>query len=152
LDNYIFPNFLQNLYDLLLHTIDREVLLMDKVVHFEIPADDLGRAQKFYQSVFGWKMDQFPDMEYIIVGTTPVDENSMPKEPGSINGGMMKRQHPVTSPVITINVQDIDEALKKVKKMGGEVVRGKMLVGEMGYAAYFKDPEGNIIGLWQTIG
>lgn len=124
---------------------------MDKVVHFEIPADDLERARKFYQSVFGWKMDQFPGMEYILVGTTEVDENSMPKEPGAINGGMLKRQHPVTSPVITINVQNIDEALKKVKKIGGEVVRGKMQVGEMGHAAYFKDTEGNIIGLWQNI-
>ena len=38
---------------------------MDKVVHFEIPADDLGRAQKFYKSGFGWNMDQFPGMEYI---------------------------------------------------------------------------------------
>ena len=76
----------------------------------------------------------------------------MPKEPGAINGGMMKRQHLVTSPVITINVQDIHEALKKVKKMGGEVIRGKMQVGEMGHAAYFKDTEGNIIGLWQIIG
>ncbi len=45
---------------------------MDKVVHFEIPADDLARAQKFYQSVFGWKMDAVPDMEYILIGTTQV--------------------------------------------------------------------------------
>ncbi|VVB85161.1 Uncharacterised protein [uncultured archaeon] len=29
---------------------------MEKVVHFEIPADDLERAQKFYRNVFGWKM------------------------------------------------------------------------------------------------
>jgi len=124
---------------------------MDKVVHFEIPADDLERAQKFYKSVFGWEMSQFPDMEYIIISTTPVDENGMPAEPGAINGGMMKRQRPFTSPVITINVQDIESALKSIKKMGGEVIRGKMQVGDMGYAAYFKDTEGNIIGLWQNI-
>ncbi|MCZ7382225.1 MAG: VOC family protein [Candidatus Methanoperedens sp.] len=124
---------------------------MDKVVHFEIPADDLERAQKFYKSVFGWEMSQFPDMEYIIISTTPVDENGMPAEPGAINGGMMKRQRPITCPVITINVQDMETAMKNIKKMGGEVIRGKMQVGDMGYAAYFKDPEGNIIGLWQTI-
>ncbi len=124
---------------------------MDKVVHFEIPADDLERAQKFYKSVFGWKMEQFPDMEYIIVGTTPVNETGMPEEPGAINGGMMKRQRPVTCPVITISVQNIDDAIKNIKKMGGEAVRGKMQVGDMGYAAYFKDTEGNIIGLWQNI-
>ncbi len=125
---------------------------MDKVVHFEIPADDLARARKFYTSVFGWKMDTVPDMEYILIGTTRVDENGMPAEPGAINGGMMKRQRPINSPVITINVENIEDAMKNVKKTGGEIVMGKMQVADMGYAAYFKDTEGNIIGLWQKIG
>ena|SRR3972149_7370757 len=124
---------------------------MDKVVHFEIPVDDLERAQKFYKSVFGWKMESLPGMEYIMIGTTPVDDKGTPKEIGAINGGMIKRQRPVTSPLITIGVGDIEGAMKNVKKMGGEIVRGKMQVGEYGYAAYFKDPEGNIIGLWQKI-
>ena len=124
---------------------------MDKVVHFEIPVDDLERAQKFYKSVFGWKMESVPGIEYIMIGTTPVDEKGIPKEIGSINGGMMKRQRPVTSPIITIMVEDIEDAMINVKKMGGEIVRGKMQVGEFGYAAYFKDLEGNILGLWQKI-
>ena len=124
---------------------------MDKVVHFEIPADDVERAKKFYKKVFDWKMESFPDMEYTMIQTTAVDEKHMPTEPGAINGGMMKRQDPVKSPVITIAVQDIEETMKNVIKMGGELVRGKMQVGDMGYAAYFKDSEGNIIGLWQNI-
>ena len=125
---------------------------MDKVVHFEIPADDLKRAQKFYKGVFGWNMDAVPEMEYILIGTTPVDENGMPTETGGINGGMMKRQSPFNSPIITINVENIEEAMKKVMKMGGKMVREKMQVGDMGYASYFKDTEGNIIGIWQKIG
>ena len=125
---------------------------MDKVVHFEIPADDLERARKFYTSVFGWKMDSVPEMEYILIGTTQVDENGMPTEAGGINGGMMKRQSPLNSPVITIDVQNMEDAMIKVKKMGGKTIREKMQVGDMGYAAYFKDTEGNIIGLWQKIG
>ena len=125
---------------------------MDKVVHFEIPADDLKRAQKFYKGVFGWNMDAVPEMEYILIGTTPVDENGMPTETGGINGGMMNRQSPFNSPIITINVENIEEAMKKVMKMGGKMVREKMQVGDMGYASYFKDTEGNIIGLWQKIG
>lgn len=125
---------------------------MDKVVHFEIPVDDLERAQEFYKSVFGWKMDRLPGMEYIMIGTTLVDESYIPKEAGAINGAMMKRQDPINFPVITINVPDINEAMKNVKKMGGEIVRGKTQVWTVGYAAYFKDPEGNIIGLWQKIG
>jgi len=124
---------------------------MDKVVHFEIPAENLERAQKFYNNVFGWKMDSLPGMEYIMIGTIPVDEKGMPKEIGAINGGMMKRQQPLTSPVITIGVEDIESAIKNVKKMGGEIIRGKIQMGEFGYAAYFKDPEGNIMGFWQKI-
>lgn len=124
---------------------------MDKVVHFEIPSDDIERARKFYKNIFGWKMDSMPDMEYILIGTTPVDENGMPTETGAINGGMMKRQSPIISPVITISVENIDNALKNIKKMGGEMIRGKMQVGDMGYSAYFKDTEGNILGLWETI-
>ncbi len=125
---------------------------MDKVVHFEIPVDDLERAKKFYKNVFGWKMGSLPGMEYIMTCTTPVDESYMPKEPGAINGAIMKRQHPIDYPVITIGVQDIDDAMKNIKKMGGEIIREKMQIWNVGYATYFKDTEGNIIGLWQKIG
>lgn len=124
---------------------------MDKVIHFEIPVDELERAQKFYKSIFGWNMNEVPGTEYIMVGTTESNEKGMPTEPGAINGGMMKRQAPVTYPVITINVRNIDETLKKLKKMGGEVMKEKMPVGAMGYLAYFKDTEGNTIGLWQLM-
>ena len=125
---------------------------MGKIVHFEIPADDLSRAKKFYNTVFGWKMTdaEMPDMEYVMVGTTESDEDGMPKEPGSINGGMLKREDPVRHPVVTIDVESMDDALAKVKKNGGQVVREKMPVGDMGFAAYFKDSEGNVIGLWQN--
>ena len=123
---------------------------MDKVVHFEIPADDIARAQKFYTTVFEWKMNSIRGMRYTILNTTPTGENGMPKEPGAINGGMLERQEPVKSPVITIDVSNIDEALKKIEQNGGKVVRGKEAVGDMGYAAYFKDSEGNFVGLWQN--
>lgn len=123
---------------------------MDKVVHFEIPADNLARAKKFYNTVFGWKMNEMPQMEYVLVGTAESDENGMPKEPGAINGGMMERQDPVKSPVITINVKSIDQAAATIEKNGGKVIRPKMPVGDMGFAAYFKDTEGNVIGLWQN--
>ena len=63
---------------------------MDKVVHFEVPADNLGRAKKFYQNVFGWKMMDVPGMDYVMVETT-ASENNRPKEPGAINGGMFAR-------------------------------------------------------------
>ncbi len=64
--------------------------------------------------------------------------------------GMLLRQSPVTAPVIVVEVKDIDAALPAIEKLGGTVNRGKEPVGEMGFAAYFTDPEGNVVGLWQT--
>ena len=125
---------------------------MDAVVHFEIPADNVKRAQNFYSRVFGWKMSGIPGMDYTLVETTPIDERNMPKERGAINGGMQKRQKPVKSLVITINVSDIDDALKRIEKTGGKVEQKKSKVADMGYAAYFKDTEGNVVGLWQNLG
>ncbi|VVB61011.1 Uncharacterised protein [uncultured archaeon] len=122
---------------------------MDNVMHFEIPADSVERCQKFYSEVFGWTINPVPDMEYTILQTAPTDKNGMLKKPGAINGGMMKRKDPILHPVITINVPDIDEYLETIEKMGGKTVMKKMEVGDMGYSAYFRDTEGNIMGLWQ---
>ena len=121
---------------------------MDKVSHFEIPADDLERAKKFYSSTFDWKFKDMPEMNYVIVHTTEVDEKGMTKEKGAINGGMMKRGK-IKSPVITIIVESIEETLKKVEANGGKTIEAKTPVGEMGFLAYIQDSEQNIMGLFQ---
>jgi uncharacterized protein len=121
-----------------------------KVVHFEIPADDVERAQAFYRDAFGWTINAMPEMAYTIVRTTPTDEAGMPTEPGAINGGLLQRQTPITSPVITVDVEDIDDALRRIEELGGKTARDKFDVGGMGIAAYFTDPEGNVVGLWQN--
>lgn len=123
---------------------------MDKVVHFEIPAEDIARAKKFY-SIFGWNIQDIPGIDYVALWTGPVDEKRMPKEPGSINGGMMKRNGQVKAPVVTINVKSVEEALERVTRAGGKIVQGKSEVPNMGYYAYFTDTEGNVMGLWETM-
>ena len=90
-------------------------------------------------------------MDYTIVRTGPVDKERMPMEKGFINGGILKRQGCMQNPVITIDVEDINKAIEKVKKAGGELVKEPMKVGDMGIAAYIKDTEGNVIGLWQHL-
>ena len=123
---------------------------MNKVVHFEIPADDLERSKKFYAETFGWKMQDYPEMSYVIATTAETDETThMLKEPGAINGGMMKKGM-VTAPSFAIEVDDVDAALEKVKAGGGSVLKEKMAVGDMGFMAYFKDTEGNILSVWQN--
>lgn len=123
---------------------------MDKVVHFEVPYDDVDRAHTFYREAFGWQLQSMPGMGYTMVTTTPADESGRPSEPGSVNGGMLARQGPITSPVITIGVDDLDEALARIEKLGGSVAIGRQAVGDMGFSAYVTDTEGNLIGLWQN--
>jgi predicted enzyme related to lactoylglutathione lyase len=123
---------------------------MDKVVHFEIPYEDADRAHAFYREAFGWQLQTMPQMAYTMVTTTPADEKGQPAEAGSINGGMLAKQGPITGPVITISVDDLEEALARVEKLGGQVALGRQAVGEMGFSAYVNDTEGNVIGLWQN--
>ncbi len=127
---------------------------MGKVVHFEIPTDDLGRAKEFYGSTFGWDLQTMPmgGDDYTIVMTTPVDDKTqMPTEPGAINGGLMKRSSETPSPVITIEVEGIDDALKQVEAAGGSIVQSRTPIPNMGAFAYFEDTEGNVMGLWETV-
>ncbi|HEX9232334.1 MAG TPA: VOC family protein [Jatrophihabitantaceae bacterium] len=122
-----------------------------RVVHFELPVDDVERAQGFYREAFGWDFNSLPEMGYTLIGTTPSGENG-PTEPGAINGGMFARQDPVRAPVVTIEVDDIAAALKTVESLGGRTARETFPVGDMGLAAYFTDTEGNVVGLWQNAG
>ncbi len=121
-----------------------------RVVHFEIPYDDGDRARAFYADAFGWNLMHLPEMSYTMVSTGPTSEQGPPSEPGFINGGMLERGAPIGSTVITVDVDDIDAALEKIEKLGGTTVTAKTVVGEMGFSAYFKDPEGNLMGLWQN--
>jgi predicted enzyme related to lactoylglutathione lyase len=128
---------------------------MDKVVHFEIPTDDFARAKEFYGSIFGWQLQDMQGEamgEYVIAMTTPVDQETQgPTEPGAINGGLMKRAADTPSPVITIGVDAIDDALKQVEAGGGSIVTPRTEIPGMGAFAYFKDSEGNVLGLWETV-
>jgi predicted enzyme related to lactoylglutathione lyase len=127
---------------------------MAKVVHFEIPADDLDRAKSFYGKVFGWQIDSWPmpgGGEYTGLTTTAVDKQTMtPLEPGAINGGMMRRDETTPSPVITVDVEDINAALAEIEAAGGSTVTPRTAIPGMGAFGYFKDSEGNVMGLWET--
>jgi len=122
-----------------------------EVGHFEIPADNPERARKFYQTVFGWNLTHDPKLDYTMVRTGPADAQGMPKEPGYIGGGIAKRGGALLHPTVTVIVDEILEAERSIEKNGGKVVQKKQAIGDgsMGFMAYFKDPEGNLIGLYQ---
>jgi len=124
-----------------------------RVVHFEVPYDDADRARTFYSDVFGWEIQPEPEFEYNFVQTGPTDdETGMPAEPGFIGGGMFQRDDDIDRPIITIDVDDMTEALAAIAQHGGVTIREPEQVGDMGVASYFTDSEGNLMGLWQTLG
>jgi predicted enzyme related to lactoylglutathione lyase len=121
---------------------------MFDVIHFEIPADDVGRAQKFYGDLFGWKIEKF-------TGPTPMEywgitTSTAKAEMGLQNGGLMARQAPQQQITIYVDVPSVDEYVDKVLKLGGKVVFPKMAVPGMGYFAVCLNPENNGFGLWET--
>ncbi|GIF98022.1 glyoxalase [Catellatospora citrea] len=119
-------------------------------MHFELPADDVERARAFYTDAFGWQLDAMPEFDYVWVRTVATDDRGNPAAPGAINGGLTRREAPVTGPVITVEVEDIDTALAKIVSCGGRVLQERRSVGTMGFTAYIADSEGNTVGLWQN--
>ena len=79
-----------------------------------------------------------------------------PERPGSAERAglhqrrLLERGAPVTGPVLAVDVEDIDATLASIEESGGTTVSARQAVGEMGFSAYFTDPEGNLMGLWQT--
>src|SRR3954454_20030910 len=123
-----------------------------RVVHFEIPYDDGDRARSFYKEIFDWQLVTMPEMGGYTLVTAGARTDQGPPEPGFINGGMLSRTDAATSgPVIVVDVPSIDESLAKITGLGGTVVGPQTPVGDMGFAAYVTDPEGNVIGLWETV-
>ncbi len=127
--------------------------MKNRIVHFEIHAQDAERAAKFYKEVFDWKIDKWPGMEYWMVMT---DEQGS-KEPG-ISGGLLIRKGPapvdgqaVNAFVCTAQVDDIDATIEKIIKAGGTEALPKYMIGDMAWQAYYKDLDGNIFGVHQRI-
>lgn len=125
---------------------------MDRVVHFEIPVDDADRARAFYRTAFDWGLQAMEGYDYTVALTTTVDEKTqVPTEPGAINGGLAPRTAEIPTPRIVIQVDSIDESLKKIEAEGGSTVAPRAEMPGMGAYAYFKDTEGNLLGLWETL-
>ena len=131
---------------------------MPTIVHFEIPADDIERAKKFCNELFGWKIEKLPGtddnqltsaatgqpIEYWMMTTTDDKGNK------AIGGGMMKRQMPDHRITNYINVNSVDEYTSKVEKLGGKVAAPKHAVPGMGYFALCLNTENNPFAIWES--
>jgi predicted enzyme related to lactoylglutathione lyase len=117
---------------------------MNRVVHFEIPADDPESAARFYSEVFGWKIEKWEGpIDYWMVTTGDATE------PGR-DGGIAKKEPPQTTVTNVIGVESIDEALEKITANGGTVVVPKTAIPGIGYSANFLDTQGNFLGIMES--
>ncbi|EKE11103.1 MAG: hypothetical protein ACD_15C00138G0026 [uncultured bacterium] len=127
---------------------------MNTVIHFEIQADDIERAKKFYENVLGWKISQMMKkedggmMDYWGIET---------RESGpGINGGLYERPSMSEEKKYlydcTVGVDDLDAAIKAVKDNGGTIIKEKSEIPGVGWFAGAKDTEGNQFGLMQPTG
>lgn len=114
------------------------------VVWFEIPAEDLARAKKFYRALFGWNINPFPNSpvaEYEHIDTGGPD--------ASPDGGLLRRVDPEQRITNYINVPSIAKFAAKIEKLGGSICKPKTAVPGMGYFAICKDTEDNTFAIWE---
>lgn len=136
---------------------------MNPVVHFEMGYFDNERVKKFYETTFGWKMQQLgAEMgNYVLAGTAETDDKNMVKTPGTINGGFyQKTEDPLShAPSVVIAVQDIKSAMKAVETNGGKILGARnetggismepMMIPGVGLWISVQDTEGNRVSLLQ---
>jgi predicted enzyme related to lactoylglutathione lyase len=123
------------------------------VSHFEIPARDLERAARFYREVFGWEVEPLPwggHPYYKVRGAAGA--------PGSgrqgIDGGLLPAESAADHPLLVVHLEEesLEDCLGRITAAGGRIDRAAAAVGDMGWFARFRDPEGNLLGLWQSGG
>ena len=119
-----------------------------RVIHFEIPAEDTRRAVGFYRKAFGWKSEKYGQMDYWLANTG--EDRELVQGFGGINGAIIKKGEMHQATVNTVSVPLFEDAVKKIKAAGGDVLVPKTAVPGIGYMAYCKDTEGNIFGITQV--
>jgi uncharacterized protein len=110
-----------------------------KICYIELPANDIARSAEFYGKVFGWNIRKRGD------GATAFDDTT-----GEVSGAWVLGRPPASAPglLFYIMVNNVSDAIKAVIASGGEIVQ-PIGVDAPEITARFRDPGGNIIGLYQ---
>jgi predicted enzyme related to lactoylglutathione lyase len=114
---------------------------------FAINADDVPRARKFYETVFGWSFEPWGPPGFYLIATGQHPD-------GLHSGGLQERRELVRGQKMigfecTISVENIDEAIRAIEANGGTLAAPKFHIPTVGTVAYFRDTEGNVAGISQ---
>jgi predicted enzyme related to lactoylglutathione lyase len=113
------------------------------IVHFEIPADDIERAKRFYSELFGWQFSTPPGFDdYWFFDTGDPNHDA--------GGGILSRQAAGQGIVHYIQVESVADYAAKIQELGGQVVYPKAPVPGMGWFAQLLDTEGNCFAIWES--
>lgn len=123
------------------------------VRHFEIPARDFARASRFYAEVFGWRIEPLP-------WEGPPYARIRAALPGTgsprlgIDGGLTTAGSGADQPLLVLHIEGapLDECLERIVAAGGTLDQPATRIADFGCFARFRDPEGNLLGLWQSAG
>jgi predicted enzyme related to lactoylglutathione lyase len=115
------------------------------VVHWELWSKDPQKVSDFYSTVFGWKINHIPEMNYRTVETG---------SEGGINGGIMTPQEGPWPGNMSfyIDVDDLEAYNAKIIAAGGKVIVERMEIPGVGAFALFEDPDGRVLGTWLQTG
>ena len=122
--------------------------MKDAISWFEIPATDLDRAQKFYETIFDVKLDAI-DLPNIKMRMFPLDDPMNGVGGAVVDSGGFHKPSVTDGPLIYLNGNpDVQKIMDKVEAAGGKIMVPKTEISpEYGYMAVFIDSEGNRIGL-----
>ena len=121
--------------------------MANDIRHFAINADDLARARRFYEGVFGWKFEPWGPPNFLLIKT------GSDKEPG-IQGALQGRRElipgkPMIGYECSIGVDDVDQVAAAVRANGGRVIMERVTIVGVGHLIFFEDTEGNVAGAMQ---
>ena len=119
------------------------------VVHFEIVGKDADKLKRYYSELFGWEINSDNPMNY---GTIDRESNLGPDGIG-IGGGIGPAPEGYDGHVtFYVGVPDVGASLAEAERLGGTRMMGPEKVMEGTVIGLFTDPEGHVIGLFQTSG
>lgn len=112
------------------------------IVHVEIPSANVEAAGRFYQELFGWKIQPMPEMNYTMWESEGGEAGGFPQ---------VSDESPAGQVTVYIHSDDIEADLKKVEELGGKVIHPKAEIPGTGWFGMFQDPTGNVLALYTSM-